>query len=120
MKKGDKVPLKPIQRGRGKCHRNALMANTTEISANTCGGPTRGLCNAQRECICRSGWTGPHCLVPAGFDPVQYERKDGFVDLEFTWPFLPFSGLTVGLGVMAFLALFAPTIRRQMDNWKPL
>ena len=131
MKKGDKVPLKPIQRGKGKCKRHKLNSdtdtnrksnsNTTEIiSADTCGGPTRGLCNPARICICRSGWTGPHCLVPDGFDPVEYERKEGFVDLEFTGPFVPFTGLSVGLGVMGFLALFAPMIRRNMDNWKPL
>jgi len=123
--RNDKVPLKPIMKGKGACIRNnngaaGNMNTTAAVSADTCGGPTRGLCNADRLCICRSGWTGPHCLVPAGFDPVQYDRKDGFEDLEFTGPLLSFSGLTVGLGVMSFLVLFAPTMRRHMDNWKPV
>lgn len=115
MKVGDLVPLKPIENGGGVCKRDV-----SGISALSCGGPTRGLCSASRLCECRAGWTGPNCLAPDGFDPIQYERIDGFEDLEFTGPMIIWCGLYVGLAIMGTLVLFAPTIRRRMDGWKPI
>jgi hypothetical protein len=115
MKLGDVVPLKPIQNGKGECQRDLKG-----VSQKSCGGPARGLCNAARVCECRSGWTGPHCLSPDGFNPIQYERKEGFADLEFSGPMIIWCGLYVGLAVMGVLVLFAPTMRRRMDGWKPI
>jgi len=115
MKKGDLRPLKEIIRGTGVCKRDV-----GGISAESCGGPTRGLCSAARICECRSGWTGPHCLSPDGFDSIQYERNDGFEDLGFTGPMVVWCGLYVGLALMGVLVLFAPIIKQRMDGWKPL
>ena len=114
-REGDVSPLKEIQRGKGSC-----KSDLDGISAQSCGGPTRGLCSEGHVCVCRSGWTGPNCLVPDGFDPVEYEKKDGFHDLELTGPCLAWTGLYSGLLIMGCLAIVAPMIRRRMDGWQPL
>jgi beta-glucanase (GH16 family) len=113
-RKGDVSPLKEIQRGNGVC-----KPNSGGITADSCGGSKRGTCIGSR-CECRDGWTGPHCLVPDGFNPIQYEKEEVFADLEFTGPILTWSGLYIGLTFMGALALFAPIIRRRMDGWKPI
>merc|ERR1712232_441216 len=100
MKKGDKEPLLPVPKGTGNCKRDV-----GGVSAETCGGPTRGLCNAARKCECRSGWTGPHCLANEGFDPVKYDREDGFADLEIVGPMAIWSGLYIGLAIIGVLGL---------------
>ena len=115
MTKFDTEPLKPIRKGGGACKRDI-----DDESPDSCGGGARGLCGADRVCKCRAGWTGPHCLSHEGFDPIQYERKDGFTDLEFTGPKMMFNGLYVGLACMLALLIVAPTIRRRMDGWKPI
>lgn len=50
---GEGRPLKAIQHGQGRCHRD-----------EDCGGSSRGLCRRQK-CFCDGSWTGPHCLVGA-------------------------------------------------------
>mmetsp|Transcript_1013 Transcript_1013/g.1243 ORF Transcript_1013/g.1243 Transcript_1013/m.1243 type:complete len:717 (-) Transcript_1013:97-2247(-) len=120
-KKGDSSPLKPIMNGKGLCGRStALMNSDNDTSPEACGGLTRGFCTAERACECRSAWTGPHCLSPAGFDPVIYEKEERFADMEFTGPVISWTGLWTGLAVIGSLALIAPTMRRRMDGWKPL
>ncbi len=114
-KKTDYQPLLEIEKGGGACTRD-LEGESSE----NCGGSSRGLCTPDRVCKCRSAWTGPHCLSSTGFDPVQYERKDGFKDLEFTGPMMMWSGLYVGLMIMVGLVIIAPTFRRKMDGWKPI
>lgn len=109
------MPLKPIAVGKGSCSYNAIG-----VSPESCGGPTRGLCTPSRTCECRAGWTGPHCLVHAAFDPVSYEREDGFQDLEFTGPHFNIRGIWISLGAIAISLLVLPVIRRRMDGWKPV
>ena len=116
MKNCDKESLLlPVPKGTGNCKRDV-----GGVSAERCDGPTRGLCNAARKCECRSGWTGPHCLANEGFDPVKYDREDGFADLEIVGPMAIWSGLYIELAIMGVLGLFAPTIKRRMDGWNPV
>lgn len=113
--KNDAMPLKPIENGKGTCSYNAVG-----VSPQSCGGPTRGVCTPSRTCECRAGWTGPHCLSHASFDPVTYEREDGFQDLEFTGPHLKIKGIWMSLGVIGLSLLVLPMMRRSMDGWKPI
>jgi len=90
------------------------------VSRESCGGSRRGVCTSARICECRAGWTGPHCLVHASFDPVIYERDDGYEDLEFTWPQLKIKGIWMSLTVIAITMMVLPMIKNRMDRWKPL
>jgi len=78
------------------------------------------VCTPSRTCECRAGWTGPHCLVHASFDPVTYEREDGLQDLEFTGPHFKIKGIWMSLAAVGVSLLFLPVMRRRMDGWKPL
>lgn len=55
-------PLQPITRGGGVC------VNDTNVTTSwkTCGGEDRGVCDPVMGCLCRAGWTGPHCLSAYG------------------------------------------------------
>jgi len=108
----DDKPLKPIVTGKGKC--------SPFESNGTCGGSTRGYCSLSRTCECHSGWTGPHCLVPIGFDPINYEHDDNFSDLEFTGPYISASILWIGMLSFVVIILFAPTFKRRLDGWTPI
>lgn len=108
-------PLKPISVGKGSCHVGA-----TGVSAASCGGLTRGVCSPDRVCECRPGWKGPHCLVHDGFDPVIYEREDGWQDLGFRTPRFRLGGIWVSLVVVTATIIFLPMMRRRLDEWKPL
>jgi len=101
--------------GKGTCN---PTVNATEMTRLSCGGLNRGVCTAGRTCECRSGWTGPHCLVPAGFDPVLYERPEGFDDLEFTGPVVVFrSALWIGLTLLGILLFIFTSCKRRLDGW---
>jgi len=108
-------PLKPITKGKGRC--KMKLADTNSTSPDNCGGPTRGTCSATRTCICRRGWTGPHCLAAIGYNPVTYERDDEFEDLGFTPPDVKVSGVWRSLGMIGLTLLLATTIRRRLDSW---
>ena len=90
------------------------------ISRDSCGGAERGVCRPAHTCECQEGWTGPHCLVRAAFDPVIYEREEGLEDLEFAWPRLEIKGIWKSLAVIAFTIMVLPLMRRRLDKWKPL
>lgn len=68
----DDVPLRPVENGGGKCDR--VAASTSEIGPRTCGGAERGACAEDETCDCVDGWTGPFCLVPAGYDDVSWHE----------------------------------------------
>jgi len=101
--------------GKGSC---SPTVNATKVSRLSCGGLNRGVCTAGRTCECRSGWTGPHCLVPAAFDPVLYERPDGFQDLEFTGPLIVYKSiLWIGLCSLGLLLFISASCKTKLDGW---
>ena len=106
------MPLKPITRGGGVCNREEKNINRLP-----CGGKDRGVCTDRLVCECKEGWTGPHCLVPDGFDPIMYEIPE---KLEFTGLYIYKSSLWIGLFVLGIVGTLAPTIKRRMDGWTPI
>lgn len=68
-------------------------ADTSEIGPDACGGETRGRCTFGKVCECNDGWTGPHCLVPFGSDPITWEIPETF---EFQGP----SKQPIALGII--------------------
>lgn len=76
----DDRPLKPIQRGRGECTTTTTTPMNEDDNNNfgpeQCGGTSRGHCTPTKMCACKEGWTGPHCLVPDGYDPIQWEVEE--------------------------------------------
>lgn len=111
----DVHPLKPIANGGGRC-----TVDNTASDFSPCGGVKRGVCTENRVCVCRPGWTGPTCLASDGFDPIDYERRDGFADMEFTGPYFRISGIWTSLLLICIGMTLAPTFRRRMDGWRPI
>jgi len=112
----DAHPLKGTQRGRGSC--DPLVEN--DILKKDCGGPERGRCSPGDVCECDSGWTGPHCLVHEGSNPVNYDLPDKISDLGFTPPSVTPIGLVVGFCALAVLMMIALLWRRWFDGWTPI
>lgn len=75
-----KHPLKSVVNGEGDCNPKYASngksdaLDTAVAAPNVCGGPKRGRCSTKKKCICKEGWTGPHCLVPDGYDPINWEE----------------------------------------------
>ena len=71
--------LKEITRGGGACS----SSDSSNVTTTSCGGDTRGVCHDVMGCLCRSGWTGPHCLSSFGAASVDmYEQYQATT----TWP----------------------------------
>lgn len=113
--KADDHPLKGIQRGRGTCT-PAVVGS----SRDSCGGPKRGRCTSGRECECLKGFTGPHCLVPEGSDPVIYDRPDKITDVGFIPPNVAPKFLFFALAGLVALLFLALQLRRRFDGYSPI
>jgi len=110
--KSDKKALKDIVSGGGMCSRDV----TSDLKSS-CGGPARGTCSASRLCECRAGWVGFHCLSHDSFDPVSYDRSDGFQDLEFAGPYF-FVFVLGSLFVTVFVIMTViPVIQKKRDGY---
>jgi len=98
-RKEDKAPLKKVMHGGGSCEPSAIGE-----AADSCGGEKRGAC--KKRCECNEGWTGPHCLVPDGSDPIDWEKSSTLSDLGFQGfvapPFMiwAFGGMTLFLLIL--------------------
>lgn len=81
----DERPLKDVQHGRGICNvnQNSRKDAVSQNGSDGCGGIKRGFCTSKNICKCNDGWTGPHCLVPAGHDPIDWELPE---TLKFDGP----------------------------------
>jgi Beta-glucan synthesis-associated protein SKN1/KRE6/Sbg1 len=70
-------PIMEISRGGGVCSNNETtnVTTTTTTTWNVCGGEDRGVCDPVMGCLCRPGWTGPHCLSSYGDELIDmYEE----------------------------------------------
>mmetsp|Transcript_31418 Transcript_31418/g.34785 ORF Transcript_31418/g.34785 Transcript_31418/m.34785 type:complete len:647 (+) Transcript_31418:99-2039(+) len=112
----DAHPLKALQRGRGLCDSLAKNPNLK----TGCGGAERGNCSPAGVCECHPGWTGPHCLVHEGYDPVNYDLPDKISDLGFVPPSMTSTGLLVGFCCLFGLLSIALFWKRWFDGWKPV
>ena len=101
-------PLKPIQTGGGPCSPSAAGEDP-----RSCGGPARGTCRPPGACLCLDGWTGPHCLNPAGFDDVVWDPPDALADLGFRGPSLKRPSAAILVVALAGTMLLAPAILRK-------
>lgn len=131
--KDDARPLKHVPTGRGAC---ILRESITESDAKgttsksgssdsrslreSCGGPKRGECSALKMCVCHTGWTGPHCLVPEGFNPIDYEPRETVEDLGFTLPKVQNLYIWRSLGVIVLTVMVSACLRRRLDHWTPV
>lgn len=119
MKEGDKEPLLPIQRGRGKC---TPGSNTT--GPESCGGETKGTCTPHGACHCNKGFTGPNCLAADGYDPIVYESDASLADLGFSGPGLTFSAIlavfAILFGTMVFVVKLKKAYSHPYGGWKPI
>jgi hypothetical protein len=110
----DDAPLKPIQRGGGKCDPDAVG-----LSPSTCGGIERGSCTGSRVCACQPGWTGPHCLAHDGSNPIAYDVPDSIFDIGFVPPQMAPKTLTFGLCVLILVLLVTTIAQRRKKALKP-
>lgn len=116
---GDAVPLEKIQRGGGSCD-SIIAATTTAENKTSCGGSQRGHCNRRNACECYAGWTGPHCLSHAGYDPIPYDQPDKISDLGFVPP-LVVPKFLIGAFILLAVALMSVLIwKRRFDGWTPI
>ena len=104
--------------GGGQCDRR--RAGGDDVSRNSCGGANRGLCNRKSVCECIEGWTGPHCLAAAGFDPIEWDPPDKISDVGFIPPEMFPQVLVGGLIIIAVILLISVFYRRRMQGWTPI
>jgi hypothetical protein len=70
-------PLKDISRGGGVCLNGTGL---TAVTRKTCGGDSRGVCDPLMGCLCRPGWTGPHCL--SAYGGATLDMYDEFMNMQ--------------------------------------
>eukprot|EP00565_Helicotheca_tamesis_P009340 CAMPEP_0185734316 /NCGR_PEP_ID=MMETSP1171-20130828/22123_1 /TAXON_ID=374046 /ORGANISM="Helicotheca tamensis, Strain CCMP826" /LENGTH=636 /DNA_ID=CAMNT_0028404277 /DNA_START=32 /DNA_END=1942 /DNA_ORIENTATION=- len=115
MRAEDTEPLQKIARGGGSCKDSAIGQ-----TAESCGGEGRGTCKKSGHCECKDGWVGPHCLVPDGSDPIDWEAPATIEDLGFKGPYTGSSFLLWALAVMALFFVVLLTRRKNMSQWTPI
>mmetsp|Transcript_4655 Transcript_4655/g.6480 ORF Transcript_4655/g.6480 Transcript_4655/m.6480 type:complete len:703 (-) Transcript_4655:204-2312(-) len=125
----DDRPLKHVLRGKGACillesvsesDSKAKSGSESRSLRESCGGPKRGECSALKTCVCHTGWTGPHCLVPDGFNSIDYERRETVEDLGFTPPKVENLYIWRSLLVIALTVMLSACLRRQLDEMTPV
>lgn len=105
------VPLKGVQRGRGRCDPRAVG-----VSRDSCGGHERGECTEGKVCECKPGWTGPHCLSAVGTDPILYDIPDKITDVGFEPPKAVPVHLFIGFIASLVIMVVAVKIKKARDE----
>lgn len=86
----------------------------------SCGGPEQGKCTAGRECECYRGYTGPHCLVHEGRDPIPYDQPDKLSDVGFIPPNVVPKFLLCAFAGLVVLLFSTLQLRRHFDGYTPI